>query len=153
MATGYVWHPLYGWFDPGNGSLLPADISSRLQPLPQHPAHPDTKRRLHELITVSGTLDTLSPVQAQAATVTDLERVHAPEHVARMQLESEQVTGGQAGDGTSLFGKGSFEIAALAAGGVIPKADRPVSRRNVDWAAWNDYLADSEATSVTDGLS
>jgi acetoin utilization deacetylase AcuC-like enzyme len=48
--------------------------------------------------------------------------VHAPEYVERIRSSS-AADGGDAGDGGSPFGPGSYEIALLAAGGVIAAVD------------------------------
>ncbi|MGO2110532.1 MAG: class II histone deacetylase [Pseudoclavibacter sp.] len=119
MSTGYVWNTVYGWVDTGSGSLLPADPNIGLQPISHHLAHPDTKRRFHELVQVSGLADHLTTIDAVPATVEDLERVHTREHIDRIRAESQLPKGGDAGDGVSAFGRGGYEIAALSAGGAI----------------------------------
>ena len=62
MATGYLWDEIFGWHDTGSGSLFPADPLAGLQPITHHVAHPDTKRRMHELICVSGLIDHLTRI-------------------------------------------------------------------------------------------
>ncbi|KIQ18452.1 class II histone deacetylase [Rhodococcus sp. MEB064] len=127
MTTGYIWHELYGWSDTGSGGLFPADAGVGLQPISHHVAHPDTKRRIHELIVVSGLVDSLDRLTPRHATEAELLRVHTREHVDRIRHESTQAKGGDAGDGISPFGKGGYEIATLAAGGVIEMVDAVVS--------------------------
>ncbi|MEU1984994.1 class II histone deacetylase [Nocardia sp. NPDC019395] len=129
MTTGYVWNTRYGWADTGSGSLFPSDATTGLQPIGHHLAHPDTKRRFHELIAVSGLLDRLHTIRAVAATEEDILRVHTPQHLARIMEESRQPKGGDAGDGTSPFGRGGYEIAALSAGGAIQLVDQVVAGR------------------------
>lgn len=119
MTTGYVWNTVYGWADTGSGSLFPSDATTGLQPIGHHLAHPDTKRRFHELVAVSGILDELRSIRAVPAGEEDILRVHTPEHLARIKAESLQPKGGDAGDGCSPFGRGGYEIAALSAGGAI----------------------------------
>ncbi|WP_459548314.1 class II histone deacetylase [Nocardia sp. X0981] len=119
MTVGYVWNTVFGWVDTGSGSLFPADATTGLQPIGHHLAHPDTKRRFHELVAVSGLLDRLHPVRAVPASEEDILRVHTPEHLARIKEESLLPKGGDAGDGCSPFGRGGYEIAALSAGGAI----------------------------------
>ncbi|WP_063060195.1 class II histone deacetylase [Nocardia sienata] len=128
MTIGYVWNTVYGWADTGSGSLFPADATAGLQPIGHHLAHPDTKRRFHELVAVSGLLDRLQPVRAVPATEADVLRVHTAEHLARIKEESLRPKGGDAGDGCSPFGRGGYEIAALSAGGAIRLVDQVVSR-------------------------
>ena len=125
MTTGYLWHESFGWHDTGTGPLFGTDPAVGIQPLP-HLANPDTKRRMHELICVSGLADQLHRVKAREATAAELARVHAEEHIARVRHESTQPKGGDAGDGFSPFGKGGYELAALAAGGAIAMTEAVV---------------------------
>lgn len=127
MTIGYVWNTVYGWVDTGSGSLFPSDATTGLQPIAHHLAHPDTKRRFHELVAVSGLLDRLREVRAVPATEEDILRVHTAEHLARIQAESLLPKGGDAGDGCSPFGKGGYEIAALSAGGAIQLVSQVVA--------------------------
>src|SRR3954451_25076348 len=107
MTTGYLWDEIFGWHDTGSGALFPADPTAGHQPIANHVAHPDTKRRMHELICVSGLIDHLTRVAPRTATETELTRVHTAEHVARIQRESELTKGGDADDGIPPFGKGA----------------------------------------------
>ncbi|WP_158891009.1 class II histone deacetylase [Amycolatopsis anabasis] len=119
MTTGYLYHELFGWHDPGNqAGLFPPDPRRGVQPL-RHFENADTKRRIHELVVVSGLIDELVRIPARPATQEEIRRVHHREHVARIRAESERPSGGDAGDGISPFGSGGFEIAALAAGAVL----------------------------------
>jgi acetoin utilization deacetylase AcuC-like enzyme len=127
MTTGYLWHEVFGWHDTGTGPLMGPDPAAGVQPH-AHLAHPDTKRRLHELVAVSGVLDHLTRVSARPATEAELLRVHTPEHVQRIQQESRLPKGGDAGDGFSPFGKGAYELAALAAGGTLAMTEAVVAR-------------------------
>ncbi|POX50095.1 hypothetical protein [Streptomyces sp. Ru72] len=68
MSTGYMWHEPFGWADSGSGGLFPADPAAGLQPIGHHLAHADTKRRLHQLVAVSGLIDHLERVEARHAT-------------------------------------------------------------------------------------
>ncbi|MGY1690404.1 class II histone deacetylase [Geodermatophilus sp. SYSU D01105] len=126
MTTGYLWHPLYGWNDTGSGSLAPADPAAGLQPVGHHFAHADNKRRMNELVEVSGLLEHLRRVPPRPATREEILRVHTAEHHDRIVAESQLPKGGDAGDGISPFGKGGYEIAALAAGGAIAMVDAVV---------------------------
>jgi acetoin utilization deacetylase AcuC-like enzyme len=129
MTTGYVWHELFGWGDTGSGGLFPADPAVGLQPTGHHVAHPDTKRRLHELVAVSGLIDHLERIEPRHATDDEILRVHTREHVTRLRQESAQPKGGDAGDGISPFGKGGYEIATLAAGGAMALVEAVVAGR------------------------
>ncbi|CRK57856.1 Deacetylases, including yeast histone deacetylase and acetoin utilization protein [Alloactinosynnema sp. L-07] len=124
MATGYLYHELYGWHDTGTWTgLLPADHRGGLQPL-RHFENPEAKRRTHELVAVSGLLDTLTRLAPRPASDEDILRVHTPGHLARLSATND--TGGDAGDGGSPFGPGGVDIARLAAGGAIVAAESVV---------------------------
>lgn len=117
MATGYLYHELFGWLDRGTrAGLFPSDPRRGVQPF-WHYDLSDTRRRMHELVVVSGLIDELVRIRPRPATEEELRRVHDPGYIARIQAESEE--GGDAGDGISPFGAGTYDIAALAAGGVI----------------------------------
>lgn len=118
MATGYVWHELYGWHDTGtNAGLLPGD-STMLQPY-LHFESPESKQRFASLVEVTGLGAQLTRIAPMPATDEDILRCHTPEHLARLKAESDQPRGGDAGDGTSPFGHKGLDIARLAAGGTI----------------------------------
>ncbi len=117
--TGLVWHERYMWHDTGSGtSELPS--GGWLEPH-LHAESPDTKRRLKNLLDASGLTDQLIPVLPRAATVDELCRVHGLAYVERIQ-ELSAGRGGEAGS-EAPFGNGSYEIAALAAGGTITAVD------------------------------
>ena len=119
MATGLVFDEHYLWHDTGNGWIRPTD-GTTIQPL-EHPENPETKRRLMNLLRASGLLDELVPVVPRPATVDEIVRVHDRSYHDRIVAESAD-RGGDAG-GFTPFGKGGYEIAALAAGGCIAAVD------------------------------
>jgi len=120
MATGFVWHELYGWHDTGtyNGLLAP---SATVQPW-QHFESAESKTRFASLVEVSGLAEHLTRITPVTASEEDILRVHTREHLERIKRESATVKGGDAGDGNSPFAGGGFEIASLAAGGAIAAA-------------------------------
>ena len=119
MSTGLVWHELYMWHDTGTSAwVMPAGLS--VQPL-GHIESAEGKRRIKNLVDVSGLLDHLVLLKPRAATEEEILRLHTPEYVARIKRESDAL-GGEAGDLTP-FGHGSNEIALLAAGGCITAVD------------------------------
>ena len=127
MATGYIWHELFGWHDTGtNTGLFGSNPAAGLQPL-QHFENAETKVRMHSLIGASGLHDELVELPPRAATIEELARVHTREHIDRIRTESDWPKGGDAGDGFSPFGHGGFDIAALAAGSAIVAAEAVVS--------------------------
>src|SRR2546428_13332467 len=125
MSTGLLWHELYMWHDTGTSAwVMPAGLS--VQPL-AHIESAEGKRRIKNLVEVSGLLDHLLLLKPRAATEEEVLRLHTPEYVARIKRESDAL-GGDAGDRTP-FGHGSYEIALLSAGGRIPPADRGLRRK------------------------
>lgn len=131
--VGYLWDALYGWMDTGSGGFVPAEPTSGLQPIGHHLAHPDTKRRFHEVVQTSALRDQLTNLQAQPASEEDLLRVHTAEHIQYIKDQSSLPKGGDAGDGASPLGKGGYEIGLLAAGGAI-QATKSVLTGEVDTA-------------------
>ena len=119
MTTGLVWHELYMWHDTGTSAwVMPAGLS--VQPF-AHIESAEGKRRIKNLVEVSGLVDHLLLLKPRAATEEQILRLHTPEYVARIKRESD-AHGGDAGDLTP-FGHGSYEIALLSAGGCITAVD------------------------------
>ncbi len=87
----------------------------------EHAENPETKRRIRNLLEVTGLLDKLVPVTAIRATEEQLLRVHTRDYLDRISAMSAE-TGGDAGPYTP-FGKDSYAIARLSAGGVIAAVD------------------------------
>jgi acetoin utilization deacetylase AcuC-like enzyme len=115
MATGFVWHELYMWHNTWNwAQVFPPGLT--VQP-GEHAENPETKRRLRNLVEVSGLLDQLTPIKPRHATESELERFHARDYINRIKTLSAE-NGGEASELTP-FGRGSFEIAQLAAGGAM----------------------------------
>lgn len=117
--TGLVWHERYMWHDTGSGT---SELASGgwLEPH-VHVESPDTKRRLKNLLDASGLTEQLIVLPPRPATVEELCRVHGLAYVERIR----ELSAGRGGDAGSEapFGNGSFEIAALAAGGTIAAVD------------------------------
>jgi acetoin utilization deacetylase AcuC-like enzyme len=117
--TGFLTHELYMWHDTGSAALwYPAGL--RVQP-GEHAENAETKRRFRNLLEVAGLLDQLVDVKPRPATEEEIRRVHTGDYVARIKALSAE-RGGEAGEGTP-FGRGSFEIALLSAGGTIAMTD------------------------------
>lgn len=117
MSTGFVWHERYAWHDTGRWAGM-APPGGLIQPY-LHVENSETKSRLAGIIEVSGMLDKLTRLKIVPATKDDILRVHTQRHLDRIKTESADLHGGDAGDGWSPFGRGSYEIALLAAGGTI----------------------------------
>ncbi|HEX3732072.1 MAG TPA: class II histone deacetylase [Mycobacteriales bacterium] len=127
MTTGYVYHEIFGWHDTGTvAGLMPASPITGLQPW-QHFENAETKRRLHELIVVSGLIDSLTRIKPRPATETEILRIHDAEYVDHIKRESELPKGGSSGG--SPFGHGGYQIACLAVGGVIEAVTQVMAGR------------------------
>lgn len=119
MSTGFVTHELYHWHNTQNWNLIfPPGLT--IQP-GEHVENPETKRRIKNLLEVSGLLEFLVPIKPRYATEDEVARFHTREHIAK--IKSMSANGG--GDASALtpFGGGSYEIALLAAGGTIAAID------------------------------
>ena len=125
MATGLVWHELYMWHDTGTAAwVMPPGLT--VEPL-KHIENADGKRRLRNLIEVSGLLEHLVQLKPRPATEAEVLRLHTPEYVERIKKMSSE-RGGDAGELTP-FGPGSYEIALLAAGGCMTAVDAVLDGR------------------------
>ena len=129
MTTGYAYHEIFGWHDTSSyAGLFPSIPAPGLQPF-VHFENAETKRRIHELVVVSGLVDHLVRIAPRPATDEEILRVHTAEHLARIEAESLLPKGGDAGDGISPFGRGGIAIARLAAGAVIECVDAVLDGR------------------------
>lgn len=115
MTTGFFWDEKCFWHAGGDYALtLP--LGDYVQPLAAGglPENPETKRRLKNLVDVSGLSKELHAQSADPATWADLSRVH-PESFLQKFKETSDAGGGELGLRTPFL-KGGFEIAALSAG-------------------------------------
>ncbi|KAE9035055.1 hypothetical protein PR001_g9475 [Phytophthora rubi] len=88
----------------------------------RHWESPETKRRFHSLLAVSGLLEKLELVKPQVATIAQLERVHTRQYLEELERASAREEGGNAGE-EAPFSQFAFDIARLSAGGVLAAAD------------------------------
>lgn len=115
MTTGFYWDERCFWHAGGNYALtLP--LGGLVQPLAAGgiPESPETKRRLRNLMEVTGITSDLAMQSAPAATQTDLLRVHPASYLDAFKAMSD-AGGGEMGLRTP-FAQGGYEIAALSAG-------------------------------------
>lgn len=114
MTTGFYWDEHCFWHGGGNyAGNLP--VGGLVQPLDGGlPENPETKRRLKNLIEVTGLARDLKMRGAAPATMNDLLRVHPQSYLDQFKTMSD-AGGGELGLRTP-FGQGGFEIAALSAG-------------------------------------
>ncbi len=123
--TGYVWEEIYAWHNTGNwAGAVPAGLNA--QPY-QHFESAESKARLASAIEVSGLGKNLVRLKARPATVEEISLVHPIEYINRIQNDSASPFGGDAGDGLSPFGTGSYEIALWAVGGAITAMEAVVT--------------------------
>ena len=113
MTTAFLTDERCFWHGGGNYSLtLP--VGGFVQPGGGLPENPETKRRLKNLLDVSGLLRELDVNSALEASRDDLLRVHPAAYLDAFKAASD-AGGGELGLRTP-FGKGGYEIAALSAG-------------------------------------
>jgi len=129
--TGLVWHELLMWHD--TRALAGFLESGRGVIEPDEPSESaDGKRRIKNLLDVAGLTDRLTIVRPRPATEAELTRVHAPAYLDALKAMS-AARGGDASlgrpEGVTPFGPGGYDIAALAAGGVLEAVDAVVSGR------------------------
>lgn len=103
------------WHNTGNYAG-PMPYGNPVQP-DTHAENPETKRRFRNLLEVAGLTPQLHAIAPRAATREEILRFHTPAHLDKLQQLS-AAHGGDAGPFTPM-GTGSYEIALLAAGGVL----------------------------------
>ncbi|TCL08847.1 acetoin utilization deacetylase AcuC-like enzyme [Shimia isoporae] len=126
MTTGFYFDERCFWHSGGNYALtLP--VGDLVQPLAAGglPESPETKRRLKNLLDVSGLAAELTLRSATPADRSALERVHPADLLDRFK-EMSDAGGGELGLRTP-FGKGGYEIAVLSAG-LATEAVRSVAK-------------------------
>lgn len=114
--TGYVFDEWYMWHDSGSISF-----TKFMQPGPSQ-EDPETKRRIHNLIQVSGLYDKLIPIKARHATKEQILLFHTEKYHNLIMEGSLQSKGSDGGE-QCRFGFGGYEIATLSCGGVLNAID------------------------------
>lgn len=114
MTTAFFTDERCFWHGGGNYAFtLP--VGGLVQPMPGGlPENPETKRRLKNLVEVTGLARHLDLRGAEMASDADLLRVHPESYLSAFKALSD-AGGGELGLRTP-FGKGGYEIAALSAG-------------------------------------
>jgi acetoin utilization deacetylase AcuC-like enzyme len=100
LTTAYVYDPIY----------LEHDL----------PSHPENARRLQRILEVlqgEGLLERLTRLEPRPATDAELERVHTPEHVARVRQVAQ--SGGGNFDSDTYVAPRSYDAALMAASGLV----------------------------------
>ncbi len=129
MATGFFWDERCFWHHGGDYALtLP--VGGFVQPgAGGLPDGPETKRRLKNLMSVSGLDRELDMRGAAEATREELLRVHPAAYLDAFKTMSD-AGGGELGLRTP-FGRGGYEVAALSAG-LATEAVRAVCKGELD---------------------
>ena len=127
MATGFAFHEQLMWHDTGSSAdMMPP--GKYVEP-GRHLESPGSKRRLANLMQVSGLARHLVPITPEAVDEDDLRRVHTQRHIDAIRGLSE---GGTAFAGPQApIGVNSYEIALLSAGATYA-AIRAVMSGRVD---------------------
>ena len=114
MTTAFFTDERCFWHGGGNYAFtLP--VGGLVQPMPAGlPENPETKRRLKNLVEVTGLARHLAVRSAYPASDADLLRVHPQSYLSAFKSRSD-AGGGELGLRTP-FGQGGYEIAALSAG-------------------------------------
>lgn len=123
MKTGWNFHELYLWHDTGAAAqFFPASLT--VEP-GEHAENAETKRRFRNLMEVSGLTDQLASVKSVPVDEDDLALFHTRDYIRRIKALSDD----RGGDASYLtpFGRGSYEIACLAAGGTFALMDKVLS--------------------------
>ena len=94
---------------------------------PGHPERPERAAAVLERVEASGLGAQLESLEASAASVAALERVHTPEHIARVQERCSAGFGILDGGDTTIS-KGSWRAALTAAGGALDAVDRVMAQ-------------------------
>jgi acetoin utilization deacetylase AcuC-like enzyme len=126
--TGFFWDERCFWHGGGNyAGMFP--VGGLVQPSATGglPENPETKRRLLNLINVTGLARDLIMTAAKPATDDDLRRVHPDTYLASFRALSNG-QGGELGRRTP-FGPGGYEVAALSAGLAIGAIDAVLTGR------------------------
>ncbi|MEO0358302.1 MAG: class II histone deacetylase, partial [Pseudomonadota bacterium] len=114
-TTGFYWDERCFWFGGGYyAGMLP--VGGLVQPMASGglPENPETKRRLKNLMDVTGLSAQLTHEAADAVSYDAMARVHTADYLATFQATSD-AGGGELGRRTP-FGPGGYEQAAISAG-------------------------------------
>ncbi|WP_136067808.1 class II histone deacetylase [Modicisalibacter radicis] len=111
-ATGFYWHERCFWHDPGAIGVFSAP-GAYLQPQPASES-PESKRRLKNLLEVSGLIDELTVGKSPPATREDLERFHTPRYLDELEAGSRRGLGD--GGDCAPYTAGSLAAAKQSAG-------------------------------------
>ncbi|KXZ50612.1 hypothetical protein GPECTOR_15g295 [Gonium pectorale] len=123
--TGYLYHESYFWHNAGHIQNFRAHVEAW-----RHWENPETKRRFHNLVAVSGLLEQLTHLKPRPATEAELARIHCPDYIRRVrEMSADESKGHHTAGDVATFAPGGYDIAALAAGGAIEAVDAVMAGR------------------------
>ena len=127
--TGFFYDEICIWHGGGKYALT-VPVSGMVEPLANGglPETPETKRRLRNLLEVTGLLEELYVSSSPSATYEQLKTVHPESYLSQFKTLSDNA-GGELGL-RAPFGPGGYEIASKSAGLVID-AVRQVVKGNL----------------------
>jgi acetoin utilization deacetylase AcuC-like enzyme len=113
--TGFWWDENCFWHSGGNYAFI-LPVGDLVQPTVAGglPENPETKRRLKNLLHITGLIDELAVSSARPSTWEELLRVHTLSYLESFKRLSED-KGGELGERTP-FNRGGFHIASISAG-------------------------------------
>lgn len=122
-TTGFVWHELYAWHTACSSvGVLKGDVTKFLQPS-ENFEHPETKRRLYNLLAATELLDSLIQIKPRKITEEELLRFHTKRYIDFVKQVSDSDQGGDVGN-HAMLSHGGYDIARLSAGGCLEALDR-----------------------------
>lgn len=122
--TAFVTDELCFWHDPGNYALM-LKPGGFVEPYNRHIENPDPKRRLLNLLTVSGLREQLLNVPGRDATPDDLLMLHTAAHLAHVQ-DVAKAGGGELGIGAPISANG-YDTARRSAGCALAAVEAVMS--------------------------
>ena len=84
--------------------------------------HPETKRRLYNLLAATELIDSLVPIKPRKATEEELERFHTKRYISHVKDVSDSDQGGDVGN-HAMLSHGGYDIARLSVGGCLEALD------------------------------
>ena len=120
MKTGFFYDERCFWHS-GTGYAFAIPVGDLVQPLASGglPEDPETKRRVKNLLNVTGLLNELEVKSGPLATREDLERVHTAKYLDNFKSISDSGGGEVIPFSTTPFTQGGYETASLSSGLVI----------------------------------
>ncbi len=114
-STGFYVDERCFWHSGGNYAFM-APVGGLIQPAATGglPENPETRRRLKNLVDVTGLIEELHVSNSTAATTEDLRRIHPAEFLATFE-DTSRAGGGETGL-RAPYGPDGYDIAALSAG-------------------------------------